>query len=35
VTIFVLPFGVLAIGFLVWWNTRERAPRNNAPNQES
>jgi hypothetical protein len=34
-TIFVLPFGVLAIGFLVWWNTRERAPRNNVPNQES
>ena len=34
-TIFILPFGVLAIGFLVWWNTRERAARNNAPNQES
>jgi len=35
VTIFILPFGVLAIGFLVWWNTRERAPRNVAPDQES
>jgi hypothetical protein len=34
-TIFILPFGVLAIGFLVWWNTRERAPRNNASSQES
>lgn len=34
-TIFVLPFGVLALGFLVWWYTRERAARNNTPNQES
>lgn len=34
-TIFVLPFGVLAIGFLVWWNTRERTPRSPAPNQEN
>jgi hypothetical protein len=34
-TIFVLPFGVLLIGFLVWWFTRERAPRSPAPNQES
>jgi hypothetical protein len=34
-TIFVLPFGVLAIGFLVWWFNRERTPRNSAPNQES
>lgn len=34
-TIFVIPFGVLGIGFLVWWNNRERAPRNSAPNQES
>ena len=25
ITIFVLPFGVLAIGMLVWWNNRERA----------
>ena len=24
VTIFLLPFGVLAIGILVWWNSRER-----------
>jgi hypothetical protein len=33
-TVFVVPFGVLAIGFLVWWTNRERAPRNSAPNQE-
>jgi len=33
-TIFVLPFGVLAIGFLVWWSNRERAPRTPAPTQE-
>jgi hypothetical protein len=26
-TIFVLPFGVLLIGGLVWWNNRERSPR--------
>jgi hypothetical protein len=25
VTIFLLPFGVLLIGFLVWWNSREPA----------
>lgn len=25
VTIFLLPFGVLAIGVLVWWNSRERS----------
>ena len=25
ITIVVLPFGVLAIGILVWWNNRERA----------
>ena len=25
ISIFVLPFGVLAIGMLVWWNNRERA----------
>lgn len=25
VTMLLLPFGVLAIGFLVWWNNRERA----------
>ncbi|NWG18529.1 MAG: Gldg family protein [Chloroflexi bacterium] len=24
-TLIVLPFGVLAIGFIVWWNNRERA----------
>lgn len=24
VTVILMPFGVLAIGFLVWWNTRER-----------
>lgn len=24
-TLFLLPFGVLAIGFLVWWNNRSRA----------
>lgn len=24
-TVFVLPFGVLLIGFLVWWNSRETA----------
>jgi ABC-type uncharacterized transport system involved in gliding motility auxiliary subunit len=34
-TIFVLPFGVLAIGFLVWWNTRERAPETNPRSQEN
>lgn len=34
-TIFVLPFGVLGIGFLVWWSNRERTPRSPAPNQES
>jgi hypothetical protein len=26
-TVFVLPFGVLGIGLLVWWNNRERVPR--------
>ncbi len=25
ITIIILPFGVLAIGLLVWWNNRERA----------
>jgi hypothetical protein len=25
ITIFILPFGVLLIGVLVWWNNRERA----------
>jgi hypothetical protein len=34
-TIFVLPFGVLGIGFLVWWLNRERTPRSPAPSQES
>ncbi len=34
-TIFILPFGVLGIGFLVWWFTRERTPRTLAPNQEN
>ena len=24
-TVFILPFGILAIGIFVWWNNRERA----------
>jgi hypothetical protein len=34
-TIFVLPFGILAIGFLVWWNTRERSTYQNVANKET
>lgn len=27
VTVVLLPFGILGIGLLVWWNNRERAPQ--------
>ena len=33
--VFVIPFGVLAIGLLVWWNTRERSTRRRAANKEA
>jgi hypothetical protein len=34
-TVVVIPFGILAIGLLVWWRNRERAPHPVAvPNQE-
>jgi hypothetical protein len=34
-TIFVIPFGVLIVGILVWWNTRERAPQPATANKEA